>query len=146
MLAQTPYLAVRAVSVAGRVEDHGVVAMGASQFAAGEFRRVLGDPADRRAGQPGTLGVAPGPLDHVSRRVDVRDLRPGRGTRERAPARIGEQVQHPDRLGARPHPAGKPVPVCRLLGKQAHVARFAPLQFQADRPEPDRPSFREPGP
>ena len=90
-----PRLALGAVAVARRIEDHGVVAVAALQFAAAEFHRVFGDPANRPLGEAGEGGVLPRPVDDVLRRVDVHDLRPrGRGG-QRAAARVRKQIQNP---------------------------------------------------
>ena len=93
VLRQPPHLAPRAVAVAGRIEDHGVVAVAAFQLPLDELHRVLDDPADRGVGQAGKLGVAACPGHDVLGRVDVDHFGPGRGRRQRAPAGVGEQVE-----------------------------------------------------
>jgi hypothetical protein len=139
--AQSPDFAPRAVPVARRVEDHGVITAASLHLASGELQGIFADPADWGVGQAGKLGVSPGPNDDVARGIDVRHLRPSRRARQRAAAGVREQVQHPDRLSGRSDLAGQPVPVVGLFGKQAHVARFGELQLKDHRLVANRPAL-----
>ena len=48
VLGQPPYLAMRAVPVTGRIENHGIIAVAAADLALDEFHGVFGDPANGR--------------------------------------------------------------------------------------------------
>ena len=77
MLIQFPTFAGNAVAIGRGIEDDGVVTLAAFDFAADEFHRIIGDPADGRFGERGEFGVAAGPGGDVLGRVDVDDSRTG---------------------------------------------------------------------
>ena len=58
-------LALRAAPEGGRVEDDGVVAPSATDFASEELVGVLGDPADRGILESVQRGVFARPVDHA---------------------------------------------------------------------------------
>ena len=88
-----PGLAFGAVSVAGGVEDDGVVGVVASDFAFAEFECVFDDPADGCVGEARELGVFAGAVDHAFGGVDVGDFGTGGGGGEGAGAGVGEEVE-----------------------------------------------------
>ena len=61
-----PALPFRAVAIAGRIENHGVVAIPAGQFALDESPRIFDDPADRSVGQSRKFRVPLRPSDRAS--------------------------------------------------------------------------------
>ena len=104
-----------------------------TNFRASSAIQWIGASAQARQG-----GVAAGPGDDVLGGVDVDDFGPGRGGGQRAPARVGKQVQHAHRRRGGDL-LGDPRPVGGLLGKQAQVAENGPLQLQHQRPMADGP-------
>ena len=99
---QTPRPAGRVVAEARWIEDQPVVAVAAARLTLGEPDSIVGDPADRRIRQSVELGIPPGPGDRRSAGVEMDDPGACPGGGERAPARVGEQVEDLGRSLGRP--------------------------------------------
>ena len=102
-----------AMAVAGRIENHRFVAVAAADLALDELPRVLYDPMDGPLVQAGKFRIAAGPGHDVPRGVDVHHLGPGRGGRQRARARVGEEVSTRGRV-----PAATARATCRWIHAQ----------------------------
>ena len=93
VLRQPPCLAMWAVAVTGRIENHRIITVAAADLTRHERHRVFGNPANRGGGQSGEFSVVPRPGHDISCRIDVRHRSPGRRCRERAAAGVSEQIE-----------------------------------------------------
>ena len=138
MLADLPRLALRAVAVTGRVEDHRVVSIAAFQLAAAELHRVFGIQRIGRSAKPDSAAFCRARSTDVVGRIDVHDLGPGRRRRQRAAARVRKQIQNSavavrsTRLRLRDLPRN-PIPILALLRKHANLSRRQRIELQSKR-------------
>ena len=140
------HLAAGAAPKARRVEDDGVVAPSAADFALHELVGVVHDPADRRGGEAVQLRVLARPLHHPLRGVEVADLSAAQSRRQGRAAGVGEEVEKrrcaAGRLGGGDRLADPP-PLRALLGEDAEVAEVSAAELEADAGGLDFPGLRD---
>ena len=135
VLGQSPCLAMRAVTVTGRIENHRIIAVAAADLALHEFHGVFSDPANGRLAQSRRVRRCVSPRQQCfgpHRRASPRPRLP----RQRACCRRCRQTSLRTFIGARrigrasPDLLRNPVPVLGLLGKKADVTEIGPLQLE----------------
>jgi hypothetical protein len=128
-----PDLAAGAAAEGGRVQHDTVVAYAAALLAAQVGQRILDNPADGAVLQARQRLVLARPGHRLPGRIDVGDVGAGLGCGQGGQAGVAEEVEHAQGMAGRARLAGDPVPVDGVLWKDAHLARLAGLNGEAQR-------------
>ena len=131
-----------AAAEGGGIEDDGVVAAIAFDFAVKEFVDVVDDPADGGGLELVEFGIFAGPFDHAFGGVDVADVGSGMGGGKGGTTGVGEEVEDGGGwggVGAVGEALANPGPALPLLGEDAEVAEVGAGEFEADAVDGDVP-------